>query len=73
MNGDPWARRYVFGRVEGVGQRVAHIVESDLPDLDFVGAVTGLCHMKVDALSPFAKPYPVCKDCLWVAKKIGLS
>ena len=62
-NGDPWVGSYVYGRVGGVGKRVAHIVESDLPDLDFVGAVKGLCEMKVDHLSPTTVPYPVCKRC----------
>ena len=63
---DPWAGAYVYGRVGGVGKRVAHLVKSDLPDWDsvgFVGPVKGLCEMRVDSLSPNPVPYPVCKDC----------
>lgn len=69
---DPWEGRWVYGRMEGEGKRVAHIVKGGLPDLGFVGAVTGLCCMKVDSLSPLARPYPICKDCIRVAKETGL-
>ncbi len=72
IQNDPWKGRWVYGHVEGVGKRVAHIVKGDLPDLEFVGAMTGVCCMKVDALSGLARPYPICKDCIRVAKETGL-
>ncbi len=60
---DPWAGSYVYGRVEGVGKRVAHIVKGSLDRVYSRVDLIGLCLMKVDHLSPTTVPYPVCKDC----------